>query len=169
MAEEGGSRTHQTRGTHLTGFEVRAPHRGAILFLRFRCQASPIPSPPTPFISRIVAHAPHGIRSPDDLRKPHRNPISEDLLGASREGAQMIADTLDPRSSLTIDARRRATEPPAPDRPRPSGSISHRSRRLSIFGQGEWPKPFSKPPKHTQSPLDADSPKTSSARERRRR
>ena len=33
LAEEGGSRTHQTRGTRLTGFEVRAPHRGAILFL----------------------------------------------------------------------------------------------------------------------------------------
>ena len=31
MAEEGGSRTHQARRTRLTGFEVRAPHRGAIL------------------------------------------------------------------------------------------------------------------------------------------
>jgi len=33
MAEERGSRTHQGRGTPLTGFEVWAPHRGAILFL----------------------------------------------------------------------------------------------------------------------------------------
>ena len=32
MAEESGSRTHQARLTPLTGFEVRAPHRGAILF-----------------------------------------------------------------------------------------------------------------------------------------
>jgi len=31
MAEEGGGRTHQARHTRLTGFEVRAPHRGAIL------------------------------------------------------------------------------------------------------------------------------------------
>ncbi len=28
MAEGHGSRTHQTRAAHLTGFEVRAPHRG---------------------------------------------------------------------------------------------------------------------------------------------
>ena len=33
MAEERGSRTHQGRGTPLTEFEVRAPHRGANLFL----------------------------------------------------------------------------------------------------------------------------------------
>lgn len=33
LAEECGSRTHQGRGTPLTGFEVRAPHQGAILFL----------------------------------------------------------------------------------------------------------------------------------------
>ena len=32
LAEESGSRTHQARLTPLTGFEVRAPHRGAILF-----------------------------------------------------------------------------------------------------------------------------------------
>ena len=38
LAEEGGSRTHQTRGTRLTGFEVRAPHRGAILFLSRACR-----------------------------------------------------------------------------------------------------------------------------------
>ena len=33
LAEKSGSRTHQRRRTPLTGFEVRAPHRGAILFL----------------------------------------------------------------------------------------------------------------------------------------
>ena len=32
MAEEGGSRTHQARLAPLTGFEDRAPHRGAIPF-----------------------------------------------------------------------------------------------------------------------------------------
>ncbi len=32
VAEEGGSRTHQARLAPLTGFEDRAPHRGAILF-----------------------------------------------------------------------------------------------------------------------------------------
>ena len=32
LAEGGGSRTHQTRGTRLAGFEARAPHRGAFPF-----------------------------------------------------------------------------------------------------------------------------------------
>jgi hypothetical protein len=32
LAEKSGSRTHQGRLTPLTGFEVRAPHRGAFLF-----------------------------------------------------------------------------------------------------------------------------------------
>ena len=32
VAEKSGGRTHQKRLTPLTGFEVRAPHRGAFLF-----------------------------------------------------------------------------------------------------------------------------------------
>ena len=35
MAEEGGSRTHQTRFTRLIGFEVRAGHRDPIPFHMF--------------------------------------------------------------------------------------------------------------------------------------
>ena len=37
MAEEGGSRTHQARRTRLTGFEVRAPHRGTLLLQALHC------------------------------------------------------------------------------------------------------------------------------------
>src|SRR5665213_1277028 len=59
LAEKSGSRTHQRRLTPLTGFEVRAPHRGAIPFQRrnplfFVDRQSPILSAPAWAAPRIL-------------------------------------------------------------------------------------------------------------------
>ncbi len=80
VAEKSGSRTHQGRLTPLSGFEVRAPHRGASLFRVSRTHI------------RVRALTPNDVRVADAPRQFYAIEVFEHLDGEVAPDAGAVAE-----------------------------------------------------------------------------